>query len=610
MGFGVFLMSFGIPVVSEVSFGEARLVDRRHQRVSRSQLNGALSSVARKYQFSAPSGVEPGEFLNTSETYTAFAEAGRDALTLLNAQPGLAAAFAASHLKKWMPENGAPFGWYVPADVDFRQRKQRPFDPRLLAWFRQRTLDGWPSYSDFLGSNSLRVPSDSSHGAPTFGTGIDDLLAHLAFAAEASALPSLSAVRKLVAEANSRAGLSFLGDEPVIITHSRTGPMGKPTPTREWVGPRLFETGETTGVYCRRRHVKGVPTWFNEMLRGVILWHQLGLKRWHGFGHGADEFMEAKFMKSYDSVARFGAVQILSDDASNFDDTVSLLHLEQLRDLYYVWPNGLLRDLYDSSFTMRVLSGPLHRDDPLSLYERDGGVASGLISTTLDDSVVNACILCECIAAASGRSIPQVLSALDEGSLDFWVQGDDSLIFTTWDLDVDAYLMRAEELGYVRKLERYPVFLMRWYPGPGKQSFTSAIRAAMRTATRESKALGPAFERFGTYVRWQACQKDPMLDVALSICGELPYTRDELTRPSRYALSPDLAAMMEEEARGPQGLERSLRMVREALARGVTSQQLALFRRLGLLDLYHEEAVYATDGRGFDWRRYFSLRGE
>jgi len=329
----------------------------------------------------------------------------------------------------------------------------------------------------------------------------------------------------------------------------------------------------------------------------------MGLKRWYGFGHGADDMMEEKFRATYRRAEAFGAVHIISDDASNFDDTVSLKHLEQLRDQFYVWGSDVESWLYSEVFVTPVLSGPLKRDAPCGLYERAGGIPSGLISTTLDDTLINVAIVVQSIAPAAKKTVTEVLQALDTGELGLWVQGDDTLIFTSWEIDRKVYVDTAAHYGYVRKVEDYPVFLMRWYGMSG--SHNSAVRAAMRTASRESRTLGPAFERFATYNRWLPTRLDPKLDLAIWLMTGQAYTADELSNPGAHIEAPELVAAMKAEMGGPQGLQRSIRFVRDLLARGVNAQQLAVLRRVGLLDIYAEEAIYAESGSGYNWRTHF-----
>jgi len=333
------------------------------------------------------------------------------------------------------------------------------------------------------------------------------------------------------------------------------------------------------------------------------MWSQLGLKRWYGFGHGSDEVMEAKYKATYRRAEAFGPVQIISDDASNFDDTVSLRHLEQLRDEFYIWGTPTEEWLYSEVFVTPVLSGPLKKDAVCGLYERAGGIPSGLISTTLDDTLINMAIVVQSIAPAAKKTIAEVLNALDTGELGLWVQGDDTLIFTSWDVDRDVYVSTAAAYGYIRKVEDFPVFLMRWY-GPNG-SHNSAVRAAMRTTSRESRTLGPAFERFATYNRWLPTRIDPKLDLAVWLMSGQDYSSDELSNPGSFIEDPALLTAMKAEMGGPQGLQKSIRFVRDLLARGVNAQQLAVLRRVGLLDMYAEEAIYAESGTGYDWRTHF-----
>jgi len=609
------LIRYGVPDLA-ITDGDAVPVPFYGERISRTDCSAAFRSAAFKYvevgrDIEDRSGAHPREWLMTPDLYRAFSDRARTLLKGGLSSQGLNGAFSADQLSKWMPENGGAFGWYVPPLLNYEARTEPRFDTRITAWIRRKMYTGWPDFPSFMQTTPLRVPTDSSHGAPTFASGIPDLLAHLGLASEMLEAHTPARAHRLAKEANSLANARFLGDRAAVMTHSRTGPNKKPTPTRFFSGGRLTEAGSTTGLFCRRRHVRGVSTWFNEVIRGPIMWSQLGLKRWGGFSHGSDESMQRKFRDTYRRASHFGPVQLISDDSSNYDDTVSLVHLEQMRDEVYLWPDDFYRWAYTETLSIPVLSGPLYERDTASLTPRHGGVASGLISTTLDDTVVNICIIVTCISHASKRSVQKVLDALDSGELAIWVQGDDTLIFTSWEIDRAAYKSLALEFGYIRKIEDYPIFLMRWYdPRSLSGSYGSSIRAAMRTATRESRALGPHFERFATYIRWSGVIDDPLREEAVWLSSDLPYDKDDLMNPLAALSSPELVEGMQQEMGGPQGTQKTVALVRNLLARGVTTSQMSVLRRLGLLEIYENEARYTNDGRGYDWRTHFRAVGD
>lgn len=602
------LEGFGVPLVSTITAEVHPLPGVKVGiRLDRDACNAAWASSARKYvdggSTSRISGLYPREFLMTSDGYIEFRDAARRMIDTGLTSTSLLGRFSSDVLSKWMPENGSPFGWYAPPLLNFAAQKEPPFNAAILAWLRRKTYDNWPSFQAFVSEMKLRVPTDSGHGAPTFGTGLEDLFAHMGLASEILASGSIVKAHALVREANILCRMPALDNRAALVTHSRSGPMKKPTPTRFFSGGVLSEGGSTVGLFCRRRHVRGVSTWFNEVMRAPVMWAQMGLKRWEGFSHGRQDSMDEKFRRTLSRAREWGPVQILSDDASNFDDTISLRHLLQLKDQVYLWPEILHEWAYSESLSIPVLSGPMYEGDVSHLSPRLGGVASGLVTTTMDDTLINICCVVSSISVAAKKSIPYVLSAIDSGELGIWVQGDDTLLFTSWDIDRDVYTDTAKSFGYIRKIEDFPIFLMRWYEG--STSFGSSMRAACRTATRESRALGPHFERFGTYNRWLGVQGDPLLDASLWCAQSLPYSRDELTNPLKFLSSSGLIEGMKGEMAGPQGVQKSIKLVRELLARGVTNEQFTILRRIGLIDIYEKDAVFSDGRSSYDWRTHF-----
>jgi signal transduction histidine kinase len=291
--------------------------------------------------------------------------------------------------------------------------------------------------------------------------------------------------------------------------------MRKATPTYDWINGRLSIVGSTTGIWCRRRAVNGVSTWENEAARDDVALLNARRKAHPWFDHHNPASAAAKLQLWARQIRTgWGSCQVVADDISNFDQTVSVDLMRQVIDDVFV-PCGLgpvAADVLRRFSDVTVLTGPFFKDDRAFLQSTGGGLASGRIDTSLLGSMINVGVINDALAAGLNWS-PENANRRAGTDWQALIQGDDTALVTPGHMNWDAYQQTAATFGFVRKLEDAPVFLMAHLDITRPDaSHLLASRAAARTVTRERRSLGPHVELFGAAVRWDLARDDPFAE--------------------------------------------------------------------------------------------------
>lgn len=535
------------------------------------------------------------------QTAVRWRDAIRHALTQLNS-PYLTYKMAAEQLSKWVPESGSPPGWYIqPAPPALAE----PVSPVI-----------WRHLNAQVGAQPATLPSRSvtkfsNHGDPTWRKSLEDQIAHIAMSLGIKTWDDVLARNREMGELIDRGGLPA---DPTGILFSRTGPNRKPTALRAFIKGILTTIGEANGYFCRRRHVKGVPTWLNEVVRREVMnAYDTAKANCPWLNHSTPQ---ATLTKIRDFSTRTG-YELWSDDATNFDDTVSIVHQNDLVDHVLARFLGEKTALYKHLTTrIGLLTGPVNENYRAFVWDRRGGVLSGVVSTTLEGSLINAACVLSSLAAGYHVSPSTICEWHAKRKFLMLIAGDDTLLVIPRGLDKDAYVAQATAHGFVRKLETYPVFLMTWYDPPDRWHGIAA-RALMRTATRERPAAGPATELFGTWARWERCQADPLFTYMWAVMQENnpligAYGIRSFKDLGKAVTSTDVQDKMEAEIHSSQGEEAWISMMKgltryegELEADGLLATLLDRFggmRALAARETSHSELV--ARAASFDWRRY------
>jgi hypothetical protein len=400
------------------------------------------------------------------------------------------------------------------------------------------------------------VKLDTNHGAFTWLKSDLDHAIHIGMGEEVKKSGDYTNV---VRDATNLVDMFDLPREPMVTTFSRTGPIRKPQFIRGW-GPNgtLHRLGQTLGRYPRRRPVRGVMAWYNEAIRSHIEGATDTLKRNDPFTfkHSTPEQTLAKLVKAVRAVGP--GWRILSDDISGFDDSTYQAHQ---RTLYTrVWTFlGKLRDMVVASITFPQLTGPYQIGFRASVVPRAGGILSGTIFTTLEGNSHNFLRVLHSVAAAMNVSIEQAAATRNRDWF-VMIQGDDTLLIVPPSFDGGKYEERSASLGFVSELRSEPVFLMTWYDLMQGRWHNLAMRALMRTATRERPAAGPATEAFAAAVRWAKCAHDSTYRVCFEALIPNPlFDRFNVRTPEdlrKLIMRDGFAELMEQEISAAQGVSR------------------------------------------------------
>lgn len=502
-------------VQASVSFYDTpKPIDRSYVRLSR--VPKPVLSMFRRRDMVAHGSTSPGQVLERGGPdascpdvaaalgYQNAHRALAQSLSALSGGDDLAQAHA-DEVGKAVPEYGYYGGWDVPPDLVTDPSDVEPIPVEVWRYLRD-SLDP----SELASRPPLTVKTGTNHGAPTWDSSLEDHLAHFAMAAEIKDGKSLERV--------FRRAYKILDAElppgPVLTMLTRTGPLKKPVEVAEFVNGRLSLVASATGVFCRRRQVRTVPTCFNEALRPVVMAITRALKSGRlgrCFAHYDAAYNNRSIYDSLWAAQQHDRSAVTwSDDASNFDDSVNVRHLSDLYTHGYPLDAGP-RELLFALTSAPVLSGPLDEGDEGALYARRGTVPSGTISTSLDDAFINAASVIVGVAAACGWTPRQAIAAHESRAWDFRIQGDDTFLIVPGRFKIDVYSEKGANLGFRRTPSPVPIFLKTHHPRLGEWH-NLASRATVRSAWRERRANGPAHELLGAAIRWELARRDPYFE--------------------------------------------------------------------------------------------------
>jgi len=465
---------------------------------------------------------------------------------------------AVSHLSKWIVEEGASPGAWLPVDIALTPTNVKPLSKVVLAWLADKVRAA-PLNPNLL----LALKTGTNHGDPTWRTSLLDQAIHLLMAAECKTPDD---VLRVIAEARAITGSKLQGG-PVISNISRTGPIGKAQPLYGWANGVMSVLGSTRGYYPRFRQVRGVANFYNECMRRPLLSIMYRLKAWWPYGHsGSGPVLIRKLLAMVRGAGAEGSV--VSDDLSGFDLSASTQHMEQLADFYDSLEPGV-GALYRLSIKMPILGGPLVEGDRAAVYARSGGIVSGLISTALDGTVINIVRVVMSIAAGLNISEAECCRMFDSMKWSGMFSSDDSLLVVPRRCSFERYVAESASLGYTCKLEKYPVFLMTWLDCDRGIQHGLASRALMRTLATERGHNGPHSELAAAFIRWARCVEDPTFDELWALAADNPLWTEfgvaSFRDLKRLAESPDFQARVASEIGASPDAERKWAQLAESL---------------------------------------------
>lgn len=464
----------------------------------------------------------------------------------------------ATQLSKFVYQRGFASLWYVPGDL--HPKDHDLFSPATVDWLR-RLVSPIPGLSPAEElAKPLKQKRGTNKGDPTWES--DDFVhvVHILM----GATPSLDELDRRFVRAREALGVTGLGDQPVLTLLSRTGYTRKAEPIGGFMFPAdgsapLHEFGRLKGVLPRRRHVLGFPNAYNQFIWAPTAATERRLKTDRRFAHSSGDELLAKVVAMSRMVGGRSGARVLSDDASSFDLSISHALYAQVAD--HVLP----RDLFTSDQIEAVkrsnrypfLVPPLDGRYRAFLASRRGTVASGERQTTLMDTLINAGIVNECVAAAHHLSPLGNLRDLGR-TWDFLVQGDDTclVLANSVPFDVDRYMARAAELGFVRTPSESSKFLMTWLDAtPGREAWWGlSTRALMGTLTHERPPAGPHAALFGVWARWERCLADPLYPSSWNVMADNQLFRtfnvSDYGSIVRFVTSPRFLAAFEDEVGG------------------------------------------------------------
>lgn len=438
-----------------------------------------------------------------SRDVASFAQALRLEVKELSSLQRELARLHSEHLSKWIPESGGSPFW--SARLVKTPPAAQPFSPAIIALLQELLGADASEAQDFdTPEFKTSVSRGTNHGWPTWASSDEDHLAHIALGE--SIKRGYTSIDSAIEWLSSHLSVGSL-KEPVLTLLTRSGPIRKPQPLYDWRGDSVVEIGSSVGLFCRRRDVNGVPTWLNEIARADVMRATTRLKNSPTFSHGPEASDSEKIQLAVRVLGK--SAKIYSDDATSFDDSIGLEHLKQIARCYPASSRGV-RTLHSLCDTMALLAPPIRRGFEASIVQRNGTMASGLVYTSVETSLINLACILTCLGRAAYQSEAAAISAFQDGTLFIFVQGDDSLIVTTKTIDLDKYTSAAAEFGYTRKIETLPVFLMTWHSP--HSYFGLSSRALMRTTARERRAPTATIELLGVFSRWARCRDDPFFE--------------------------------------------------------------------------------------------------
>lgn len=518
------------------------------------------------------------------------------ALSLVGTTPeGSSARWALSEVSKAVSEIGQYFpGWYhaplrVPS-VDVRPlRGALQLVARVLAPGQRPLANVWPVK---LGTNT---------GSPFWSSEARHRVASFAMAAEVlSAQPAdrATALTRLGRSSREITGFEF-PDAPLMSLFTRTGPMRKPTPVCFLTRAGLFREGETKGRWCRIRHVRPVAAYANETMRDAALGTAVWMKT-----SPVGRSIFAPMTPAETLALLSGPGVLVSDDASNFDDSQSAELIDAALSLTptVAWE----RDVTRITLSGPLLTGPYSSNAVATIAERVGGQPSGIIWTTVLNSLVNllTCVFC-IVESGAASSYSELEADLVDRTVALRIQGDDTLMRLRRRPDPRRWAEAASLFGLTRTLDPYPVFLKVYYDTARARAYNSAARSAMRTFFREYEPPSPHSALAAAYVRFALARADPDFQPWFALVAErsaafLHFGVSTWASLQRLVTSVAFQDALVKDARlDPFWADLATRFDADEVPDAVSALLLA---RIGTLMTLSDSGRLRADAIGVDWR--------
>jgi len=475
--------------------------------------------------------------------------------------------------QKLTPQRGAASGWDVFHDgLGLSGGGSIDEAAELLGrWLIDRFPATTPQWT--------KVPRGTNSGAPTYGTSDPDKLFHALLARQ---ITDWESAENIYAQYKGM----FEAVGPIhALTFSRTGPTKKALPMYDWVGDKFAQTAEGLSVAPRRRAVFGVPAFINMALLGHANTVKYGVMRTPWTSH-PDERSVLEGLE-YDRARAGRGCLTFSDDISGFDQSVRRSHQESIaRHIYSrYWPPDAI-NLWLEAQRMPVLGPPLTAGARAWMYTRPhGGVTtSGIITTTLDGTLINLARAITTVAMANRWSVAASFAALIAGAWGIKVWGDDTVMTVQRGFSLERYTEANLTLGYSTAPVRGATFLMKHYDLTYRRVFPLATRILQQTFWNEKGGRTEEIELLGLFVRTTGFHLNPLG----RDCWALLTERAPLLDRWHVTTREQLASLMEDpgfRSRLDAGIRANLNIVAEWLSRaerGHTEDE-ALIRWLSAL---------------------------
>jgi hypothetical protein len=410
---------------------------------------------------------------------------------------------SAGHLEKGQYLTGRNLGWHVGEFINDRVPPRADVLFAAVDALIDAVIEPTKTFPD---EESLiyRTPRGTNHGGPDYLNNDPSLIAHLVVgeAIRAEGVP--------IREAWERIQDAF-GTDVRLPPHQSMFHRRQTNRkfVREWSfsgeDGELTSSREVVGKYPKVRHVNGVPTWWNTVMRPAFNEIKRRMRRLVWFKHGREQDLNDTFWGGW----RFE--QVINLDASTFDQHVFLALRERV-----VERLRPLLDRYGATEALRavakshILTPAMFFGDEAFLADSVGIVTSGEVGTSIIDSIISCALTIAALSIVWSRSPLGVLHEFISRKHNGKWQGDDTLVGLSRRADREALAAACESMGFPVKTSDAAIFLMTHLPGPGSRAHGLAARAFVNTHFRERPQTSEAVELLGLASRMERCEADPL----------------------------------------------------------------------------------------------------
>jgi len=278
----------------------------------------------------------------------------------------------------------------------------------------------------------------------------------------------------------------------------------------DWIGTNFAKVAEGTSVAPRRRAVFGVPAFINMALLPWANAVKYAVMRTPWTAHAN----ELATLEDFEFARREcgGGALLASDDISGFDLHVRRIHQESIaRHIYSrFWPPHVI-DLWLGAQQMPILGPPISSSARGFLYtrERGGVTTSGVITTSLDGTLINLARVVTAYAAASRKSVGTAWADLLAHKWTVKVWGDDTALITPGTFDAQAYETASAAIGYTAQIQPGLTFLMKHYDLSRRAVYPLATRILQQTFFNEAAGRSEEIELLGLFARTVGLEANP-----------------------------------------------------------------------------------------------------